>query len=157
MGHQLSTFYWSTDSFSGVGQLNEGPFHIGVVNKIFRARVRGAINFQGETITATSVAANLPAFGLQIGPHGFVPDDVGSSPDDDSWLVRRQTGSADTMISWAPASDDAAQLASLTVADDWAGQLALSGADMDVYLLIQTTTTALPNFNTFGSTRLWWN
>jgi hypothetical protein len=157
MTHLLTTMFWSTSSFSGTSQLNEGPFHMGTVNKLFRFQVRGLINYVGTAVTDMSITANLPAFGVQQVPHGNSPNDVISSTDNDTWLVRRQTGENDTMGSWAPSSDTGVLFVQNAVRDDWAGQLAI-GADTDVYLSIKTSTgQTLPDFNTFGTIRVWWD
>ena len=157
MSHLLTTFFWSTSSFSGTSQLNEGPFHVGTLNKLFRVEVRGEINYQGASLADDAVTANYAAWGLQQIPHGDSALDVISSTDNDTWLCRRQTGSQDTVLAWAPTADVAAVMVSNTVADDWAGQLAI-GADTDVYLVIKgSTSVGLPNFNTFGTIRLWWS
>jgi hypothetical protein len=156
MSHLLTTFFWANSSFSGSGQDNEGPFHVGNVNKFFRFEVRGEVNYQGATVSTSSVFANIIAWGVQIVPHGNSPEDVVTSADSDTWLMRRQVGSEDSFTTWAPSTDDAGVLASNAIADDWAGQLALGGADMDCYLSLKPTTGSVANANTFGTIRLWW-
>jgi hypothetical protein len=156
VSHLLTTFFWTTSSFSGTGQLDEGPFHVGTVNKFFRAEVRGNINYEGVSVADTGVFANYAAWGLQQIAHGSSPLDVVSSADDDAWLMRRQTGSQDVVPAYAPNSDTGAFFVTNTVADDWAGQLAI-GADTDVYLVIKGITgSGLANLNTYGTIRLWW-
>lgn len=156
MGHLLTTFYWSTSSFSGAGQLNEGPFHVGNVNKFFRFEVRGVMNFQGIAYGGTTVEANYSAWGLQQVPHGAAALDVITSTDNDTWLMRRQTGSNDTRFAWTPDTNLAAVLRSEAIADDWRGQLAIA-ADTDLYLSIKSSTGGVvDNYNTFGTIRLWW-
>jgi len=156
MGHLLTTFYWSTSSFTGAGQLNEGPFHVGTLNKLFRAEVRGAMNYQGASNGSHGVLANFPAWGLQQVPHGAAALDVITSTDDDTWLMRRQTGSEDILTAWAPDSAIGTLFASNGIEDDWHGQLAV-GADTDLYLSLKSSTGAgVNNFNTFGTIRIWW-
>lgn len=156
MSHLLTTFFWTTTSYSGSGQIDEGPFHIGLVNKLFKAEVRGAIGHQGGTIDTSSVLSNYTAWGLQIVPHGNSPLDVITSSDSDSWLMRRQTGTDDLAMTWAPSTDTAGLLQSTAVADDWAGQLNLAHADMDCYLSLKPTIGSVANNNTLGTIRLWW-
>lgn len=156
MGHLLTTFFWSTSSFTGSAQLNEGAFFIGNVNKLFRAEVRGLINYQGVVLASTGVNANFPAWGLQQIPHGNAAQDVITSGDNDSWLCRQQTGLGDTNSSWAPSSSNGANLVTNAIQGEWAGQLAI-GANTDVFLSIKSSTGAsLSNLNTFGTIRLWW-
>jgi len=157
MSHLLTTFFWSTDAFSGSGQLNEGPFHVGTVTKFFRFEVNGEMNFQGASLADTGVLSNGGAWGLQQVPHGADSEDVISSTDNDTWLIRRQIGSQDVLTSWAPTSDVGAILVSSVVEGSWAGQLAI-GADTDVYLSVKNSVGgSLSNFNTFGTIRLWWS
>lgn len=156
MGHLLTTFFWSTSSFSGTAQLNEGPFFVGNVNKFFRAEVRGQVNYQIPNIATGSVTANLLAWGLQQVPHTNAALDVITSPDSDSWMMRRQTGQEDTSATWAPASSQGAIVTSYAVIDDWAGQLAIGG-NTDMFLVLKTSTgQTIPNVNTFGTIRVWW-
>jgi hypothetical protein len=156
MSHLLSTCFWSTTSFSGTGQLSEGPFLIGTVTKFFRAEVRGQINYEGVNFGDVSVLANFAAWGLQQVPHGDAAHDVVTDTDSDTWLARRQIGSQDYFSGYAPNTDTAAFFRGYSIADDWAGQLAI-GAETDVYLAIKATEgNSLDNLNTFGTIRLWW-
>ena len=156
MPHQITTFYWSTSSFSGTGQLNEGPFHVGVVHKFFRAEIRGVCNFQGVVFGPTSVEANFPAWCLQWGPHGYTAYDTVSSGDGDNFLARRQVGSEDMNTAWPDGTTNSALIRTWSIADDWAGQLAI-GADTDMYLTLRSSQgQSLDNFNTFGTFRVWW-
>jgi len=157
MSHLLTTFFWSTDSFSGASQLNEGPFHVGTVTKFLRAEVRGNINYQGASLADNGIFANYAAWGLQQIPHGDAALDVYTDTDSDTWLMRRQTGSQDVVPAYAPTTDVGAFFVSNTVADDWAGQLAI-GADTDMYLVIKATEgNSLASLNTFGTIRVWWS
>jgi hypothetical protein len=156
MSHLLTTFFWTTSSFSGAGQLDEGPFHVGTVTKFFKMQVRGQINYQGVAASGTVILANLPAFGVQQVAHGAAANDVITSGDSDTWLMRRQTGSDDQVLSWAPNTATGAIVLTNAVRDDWAGQLQVGG-DTDLYLSIKSSNgAAVTNLNTFGTIRLWW-
>jgi hypothetical protein len=156
MSHLLTTFFWNNAAFSGAGQLNIGPFFVGFVNKFFRAEVRGQVNYQGVVLGSASVQANFLAWGVQQVPHTTAALDVITSADSDTWFVRRQSGTDDSVIAWAPSTNNAAVLVTNETADDWAGQLAI-GANQDVFISFKTSTgAALSNFNTFGTVRLWW-
>jgi hypothetical protein len=156
VSHLLTTFFWNNASFSGGSQLNMGPFFVGTLNKLFRAEVRGQINYQGFTLSGTGVLANSPAWGLQQIAHGTSAQDVITSSDNDSWLMRRQTGSEDVLTAWTPTTNNGAVYVSNAIADDWAGQLAV-GAATDLYLSIKTSASlSVPNYNAFGTIRIWW-
>lgn len=150
-------FYWGTGAFSGSGQLDEGPFIIGDVDRLLRAKVRGMINYQGSAIGDTGVEANLLMWGLQWGVHGYSPLDVVTSTDNDYWLLRLQTGQGDPGLSFAPSSDTGANLRSRGVADNWAGQLAVYES-IDAYLsFAQPFGGSVPNLNTYGTVEFWWS
>jgi hypothetical protein len=156
MGTLHNLFYWGTGSFSGTGQFDEGPFAIGAINKLLRAEVRGELNFQGDTFGDTSVSANLLMWGLQIVPHGDAAQDVIVSDDNDSWLLRRQTGGYDYPKVFSPSTDTAAALTSIGMREDWAGQLA-EGISVDAYLSFAPPFGgSTPNFNTYGTLRFWY-
>jgi hypothetical protein len=156
MSHLLTTMFWNTNSFSGSGQLNEGAFNFGDVNKLFRCHVRGAINFQGASVGDSSVFTNNLTWGVQVIPHGNSPFDVVTSTDDDTWIIRGQVAFNDTVVGWAPNTDTAGVLATVAVRDEWAGQLNLAGANMDCYLSIKASVGSAANFNTTGTIRWWW-
>jgi hypothetical protein len=152
----LTTFFWRTSSFSGSGQLNIGPEFIGHVNKFFRVQVRGEVNYQGASLTDTSVLANILCFGVQQVPHTAAAEDLISSVDSETFFTRRQSGSQDTTMGWAPSSDTGALIATVTVTDDWYGQLAV-GLDTDVWVSFKASDGgSLANLNTYGTVRLWW-
>jgi hypothetical protein len=153
---QLTTFLWSTSFFTGTSQLNEGPFNIGDVHKIFRAEVHGMVNFEGTDLGLASVLANVGVWGLQWGAAGYTARDIISDPDSDGWLMRQQFGATDTIVGWSPQTADAAVLHSYVITNKWAGQLDLGGANTDCYLVFEGHTAGLDNLNTFGSIRLWW-
>jgi hypothetical protein len=156
MGHLLTTFYWSTSSFSGIGPLHEGPFFVGTLNKLFRAEVRGQVNYQASVVGPASVGVNSPAWGLQQVPHGSAANDPVTSTDDDTWLIRRQIGQDDYLTSWAPNTANANILAGSEVSDSWHGQLAI-GAATDLFLSFKSSSgIAIGNMNTFGTIRIWW-
>jgi hypothetical protein len=153
----LTTFFWQTSSFSGSGQLNMGPFFVGFVEKFYKFEVNGQINFQGSAISVASVLANPIVFGVQQVPHTAAGEDIITSFDSETWLVRRQTGSQDLVTTWAPSTDTAAVLGSLATRDRWAGQLAIGG-DTDLWVSMKTSNgSSTGNINTFGTVRLWWN
>lgn len=153
----LTTFFWNNPAFSSSGQLNLGPFFVGHVDKFYRAEVRGAVNYQAVPLGSTSVVANLLAWGVQQVPHTAAAEDVITSFDSDTWLVRGQTGLDDMLVGWAPSTDVADVLITHATCDNWAGQLAV-GLDTDIWISFKTSNgTVAPNFNTFGTVRLWWN
>jgi hypothetical protein len=156
VSHLLTTFFFNTTAFSGGTQNNMGPFHVGTLNKLFKAEVRGQINYQGFVLSATGVLANSPAWGLQQVAHGSSAQDVITSFDNDSWLMRRQTGSEDQFATWTPTTNNGVVYVSNALEDDWAGQLAV-GADTDMWLSIKTSAgLSVPNYNCFGTIRIWW-
>lgn len=157
MSHLLTTFFWTNSSFSGSSQLSLGAFFIGDVNKVFKVKVRGQQNYQGQSIGDTSVSANLAAWGVCTVPHGSSPLDVITSSDSDSWFIRTQIGLDDHEGVWAPNTDTAAHISSAAMVDEWAGQLSFGGAATDLYVCIKTVSSALPDLNTFGAVRLWWS
>jgi hypothetical protein len=156
MSHLLTTMFFNDGAFSGTDQLSLGPGDIGLVHKLFRCHVRGQVNVQSETGAVGTVNANFWVWGVNIVPHGDSPDDVIESADSDAWLIRGQIGYNDYVTTWAPSSDDCGVLGGFGLTDEWAGQLNLAGAEMDLYFCIKTATTALPNANVFTTVRLWW-
>jgi len=152
----LTTFFWGNASYSGSAQLNVGPYHVGFVNKFFRVEVHGQINTQAQPLGDTSVLANRLVFGVQQVPHTASAEDVITSSDSDTWFVRRQVGDSDMVVGWAPSTDVASVLPTNAVHDDWAGQLAI-GADTDVWFSFRNSDlTVQPNYNTYGTMRIWW-
>lgn len=152
----ITTFFWTYPAFSGSSQLNLGPFFVGHVNKFFRVEIRGELNYQGAVVGSSGVFANFPAWGVQQVPHTAAAEDVITSFDSETWFARRQTGSNDVGVAWAPDTDNAAVLASVALSEDWAGQLAV-GLDTDIWVSFKSATGAsVPNFNVFGTVRLWW-
>lgn len=151
-------FYWGTPSFSGTGQFNEGPFHIGDVNRLLRVKIRGNVNYQGVNYGATSVEANLLLWAASWVAHGASPLDVILAGDTTQFLVREQTKLGDSGIFWAPSTDTAAALRTLEIVGDWSGQLALSGADTDMYVSFAPPFGgSTDNFNTYGTVEAWWS
>lgn len=156
MSTLVEVVYPSTSSFSGSSQLNLGPYFVPDVKKLLRAEVHGAINYQGATIAVTSVVANFQLWAVQWVPHGSSPADIVTTADGDNWLIRQQTGQDDLITSWAPSTDDAAQLASLALNGWWAGQLAIN-TSIDLYMSTRAPTgVPVPNQNLFASLRFWW-
>lgn len=153
----MTTFFWNNPSYSGSAQLNIGPFFIGFLEKIYRMEVRGAANAQGVVLASSSVEANFLAWAVQKVPHTAAAADMITTADSEDWFVRRQAGLNDTSTAWSPSTNNAAVLVSLGLTEDWAGQLAV-GADTDLWVSFKASTgVVLPNFNTFGTIRLWWN
>lgn len=149
-------YYWGTPSFSGTGQFNEGPFHIGAINKLIRARVSGAINYQGSSITDTSVFGNFLLWALSIVGHGSSALDIILAGDSNQFLIRQQTRGA-TVATWAPNTDTAAVLASLEIAAEWQGQLNPVTSDIDAYLSFAPPFGgSTSNFNTYGTVEFWY-
>ena len=152
----LTTFFWSSSSFSGSSQLNIGPEFIGHVNKLFKAEIRGQVNYQGVALSGSGVLANILGWGVQQVPHTAAAEDITGSVDSETWLVRRQSGQNDQVVGWAPSTDTASIMVTNALCDDWAGQLAI-GLDTDIWVSIKATTGgSLANLNTFGTVRLWW-
>lgn len=156
MSHLLTTFFWSSSSFSGSGQNAFGPFRVGLVNKLFKLQTRGGINFQGAVLNSSGVTANFLSWGVCIVPHGTSPPDVITSFDSDTWIARRQTGLDDTLVGWAPDTSNGAVLGGFGITDDWAGQLSYGHNDQDLYFCVKALVGSLANANTFGTCRLWW-
>lgn len=152
----VEVVYPSTSSFSGTSQLNLGPYFVPDVKRLLRAEVHGAVNFQGATISVSSVVANFQLWAVQWVPHGSSPADIVTTADGDQWLMRQQLGQDDALTTWAPSTDAAALLASLALNGWWAGQLAINGS-IDLYLSLKAPTGAsIPNMNLFASLRFWW-
>lgn len=149
-------FYWGTGSFSGSGQFNEGPFHVGAINTLIRVKVSGAQNFQAVSLSATGVYANLMLWAISWVLHGDSPLDVILAGDTDQFLVREQT-KEDLAAAWAPTSGPGVFLASNEVTADWSGQLAFGGTDIDLYLSFAPPFGgSMPNFNTYGTVETWY-
>jgi len=152
---QKQVVYPSTGAFSGTSQLNLGPFTAGPVFKLLQARLRGQVNFQGATLGATSVLANVILYGVQYGVHGFTPADVVTSAYDATWLIRQQLGHSDFITSWAPPTSSAPVIASLGLEGWWAGQQYINST-IDYYLSLRAPTgVAVANFNLYGSIEIW--
>lgn len=152
----VEVVYPNTAAFSGISQLNEGPFFVPSVKRLLRAEVRGAINYQGATISNTSVFGNFQLWSLQWVPHGTPAQDCVTTADGVQWLIRQQIGTSDGAIAWAPSTTAAATLSTNGMHADWAGQLAING-DIDLYLSLRAPTGAsIANMNLFASIRFWW-
>lgn len=156
MSTQIEVVYPSTSAFSGTAQLNLGPYTVPNVKTLLRVQHRGKVNFQGVSIGDTTVEANTPLWAVQFVPQGNAPADVVTTVDGGTWLIRRQLGSTETRLAWAPNTDTAAYLATVDLTDDWHGQLAL-GISIDLYLSMRAPTGAtINNLNLFSSLRFWW-
>ena len=149
-------FYPSTGAFSGSGQLELGPFHVGVINKLTQVRLNGSANFEAAALIPTGIIANLAIYGIQWVPHGNSPGDVVLSAYDDTWPIRHQWGVTDWGTSWTPTANDANVMNTWGIWGHWAGQLAI-GADTDLWFLLKSPTgQAIDNFNLFASLEAWW-
>lgn len=157
MATQVEVVYPSTSSFSGTSQLNLGPYAVPTVATLLRCEARGMVNFQGATISATSIEANTPLWAVQWVNHGSSPADCITTADGPNWLIREQLGHSETRVAWSPSSNTAAYLAGYGFKADWAGQLII-GAPIDLYFSMRAPTGAsIPTMNLFGSIRFWWN
>lgn len=156
MATLVEVVYPSTSSFSGVAQLNLGPYLVPDVKRLLRAEVHGAINFQGATIAVSSVAANFQLWAVQWVPHGSAAADVVTTADGPNWLMRQQVGQDDSYTTWAPSTDNAGLLVSYGLNGSWAGQLAIN-TSIDLYMSLRAPTgVSVPNENLFASLRFWW-
>lgn len=151
-----TVFYWGTVSFSGAGQFNEGPFVMGSVTTMLRAKVTGGINHQGVAFGATSVANNELLWGLSIVPHGSAAPNIITETDNNNVLIRKQTSLGNIATFWAPSTDTAAYIRSLDMNDRWAGQYIFL-ASMDMWLSFAPPFGgSTDNFNTYGTVEAWW-
>lgn len=149
--------YPSIASFNSNLLLSFGPYDSGTVVKLFRAEVRGKINYQGELIGSTTVEANFQVWGLQWVSHGSAALDPVTSTDDDHWLIREQVIGGTTRAVWSNATTDAYSLKGDTISADWSGQLLVSD-HIDLYLVMRAPTgVTIDNMNFFGTIRWWWS
>lgn len=149
--------YPSVGSFSGTSQLDIGPFFISDVVRLLRHEVRGQLNAQGQTIGATSVAANTALWAVQWVPAGNSPSNIVTTIDGPQFPIREQLGTTDQDSTWAPSSDAAASLGTWGLRSFWAGQLVVNQS-IDLYLSVSTPTgVGLANCNVFASLRTWWS
>jgi hypothetical protein len=155
VSHLLYSLTWLNGSFSGSSQIAMGPFPMGNVNKLFKLKARGAINFQAGTISTSTVISNYLTWGVCLIPHGNSPPDVLTSSDSDAWLIRTGLGSTDLVNAWAPSTDTAGAQLSYSMDDDWAGQLSYGGAAQDVFICLRAFSGSVANANTLGQVRLW--
>lgn len=156
MTTQVEVVYPSTTAFSGSSQLNLGPYLVPDVTTLLRCEVRGQLNYQGQTISASSVTANFPLWAVQWVPHSAAPQDCITTADGPNWLIREQIGKDDVFEGWAPSTDAAASLLTYALRAEWAGQLAI-GASIDLYMSMRAPTgVSLANANLYASIRFWW-
>lgn len=157
MGTQKEVVYPTVAAFSGAGAVFFGPYPSGTVNKLLRAEVHGAANYQGLAVGASSVFTNQLLWGLQWVAHGAGALDPVTSSDDDHWLIRQQTGDQSYATSWAPSTATAGVLSGVQLAGSWAGQLPI-GASIDLFLALKSDTgLAVANLNVFATIRWWWS
>lgn len=154
---KAAVVYPQTSSASGTGQENFGPYEIPSCIALLRVEVRGEVNFQGATISDTSVTANRQLWAVQWVSHGGGIQNIVTAADGLSFPLREQTGSQDSLSTWAPNSDSAAVIGSLALRGFWAGQLQINES-IDLYLSLQPPSgESVPNYNVFASLRFWWS
>lgn len=154
---KAAVVYPQTSSASGSGQENYGPYEVPSCIALLRVEVRGEVNFQGATISDTSVTANYQLYAVQYVAHGAAAADIVSTADGLPFLLREQTGRDDTLTTWAPNTDSAAILGSLGLRAQWAGQLQINES-IDLYLSFKSPGgQSVPNHNLFASLRFWWS
>jgi hypothetical protein len=155
MSHNI--FYYDQTSASGSAQINQGPFHLGTVNRLLQIEAVGTLNYQSQTLSVPTVLTNNILWGVSLVPHGSAVLDVLVSLDNDQWPIRQMIDFGSYVSWWAPSSAVGVAMVGAALNKLWRGQLILL-ADTDMYL-----SWGLPfggsfaDFNAVGSLRAWWS
>lgn len=157
MGTQKEVVYANVPTFSGTAVLYIGPYPSGVVNKLLRAEVHGAVNYQGAAVGVSSQFSNILLWGVHWVAHGAGALDPITSADDDHWLIRQQTGDQSFATTWAPSTATAGTLAGVQLAANWAGQLPIA-ASIDFFFAFKSSTGAgVAPLGIEATLRWWWS
>lgn len=158
MATLVEVVYPTNTAFGGTGQLNIGPFTVPIVQTLFRTEVRGRVNFfAGDYTDGDFALENVLLWGLQWVPEGDPPNDIVTSSDGPSWLIRESLGTHDKHFFWAPNTDTGVLYQSLATKADWAGQLPINQS-IDLWFSSRAPTGVAPQkLNMYGSIRFWWS
>lgn len=128
-----SLFYFNDTTTTPTTQLNQGPFTIADIGKVLVARVSGTYSLEVSEGTSETQLTNPITWGLQYGAEGFTPASVITGVDNFSfiWAMQLDTGTA--LASYAPYSDTAGFLQTVSLTHEWLGQLDI-GENVDFYL-----------------------